>query len=156
MRIGSLFLTVIKFVLVVLLLGLGVHFGFFTPRGNFTPEYIGIFGNSYLNVVVATCLIYLFYRSFVLLYKIRALKQKISNENLSEKDQKKHDQQISEYVVREVFLFLFISIPIIVGIEWIKNPVDITSGDFHFWRNVFALTIILFVVMFYREKVNIS
>ena len=156
MKIGSLFLSVIKFVLVVLLLGLGVHFGFFTPRGSFTPEYIGIFGNSYLNVVVATSFIYLFYRAVVLLFKIRAIKRKISNENLSAKEMNTYEQQISESVAREAVLFIFISIPIIVGIEWIKNPVDTTSGDFHFWRIVFALIIILFVGMFYREKVEIS
>ena len=61
-KLGNTLRMIIKLVIIILLLGLGVNYGFLTPKGENGLGFSGIFGDSSGLIVVITLSLYVGHR----------------------------------------------------------------------------------------------
>jgi hypothetical protein len=143
---------IIKIVLMCLLLGLGVHFGFLTPRNYHGLNYAGIFGKSYLYVVAATLLILLFYRLALMFIRVRAFQIENVSEKLDEYvANQKPKKPITYYILHEAILLGLVMLPIVVGIGWTYKLIEISGLSLAIWRIITILSIVLSIGIIYAE-----
>ena len=153
-RIFSLTLKVIKFSLILLLLGLGVHFGLLAPRGDSSLDYAGNFGSSYRLVVVVTIVLYFLYRIMVALAKSRLGSQ----EGIMDQEVGKNPSQSFEmdaFGSDEIRLFILVVSPIVVGMALTQSTIDLANSTFfHVLRFIIIFVILGSVSKIYNEKVE--
>jgi len=149
LRFGRFMFGLVKFVLMLLLLGIGVHFGIITPRG-YSLNYAGIFEDSIQSVIFITLMTYLIYRWAVMLARVRAFA-----ENDNETTDKKSNKPTSLYK-REIILFAFVIFPILFGLGLTNKLIEVNELIFHILRNFVILITVVSVGYIYLENVEFS
>jgi hypothetical protein len=148
-RIDRFLFEIVRFVLALLLLGIGVHFGILAPRGNYSLAYAGIFENSVQYVIWITLITYSLYRLTVILARFRMFAEN-GNETLG----KKHARSTSFYVRFELMLLASVVFPIIFGLGMAYKMIEITGLLFQIVRHAAILIIAVSIAFIYVENLE--
>lgn len=150
-RIDRFLFEIVRFVLALLLLGIGVHFGILAPRGNYSLEYAGIFEDSVQYVIWITLITYSLYRLAVILAKFRMFVEN-GNETLNGKPA----ESKSFSVKSELIQLGFVVFPIIFGLGLAYKMIEITGLLFQIARDAFTVIIAVSIALIYRENLEFS
>ena len=151
----SFIFKVTKIAIIFLLGGLAVHFGMVAPRGDFSLDHSGIFGSFYLRVVELTLALYVLYRVSVGLAKTRFGKQEVTGKKISRQTNQYFEKD--DPFIKELTMFVFVVLPIVIGITLSRSSVDLPSALwFHVLRFVMFFVVLTSVWMIAQENVEFS
>jgi hypothetical protein len=119
----SLGIIVVKFILIIFIIGLGVHFGIFVPRGSYTSNFSGIFGAAYVDVVKITIFFFLIYRILQNARRIR-VRSDIKNAEMADQSTSPKYKELLGFVIRELILLVVVLVPICIGIILTITPMN--------------------------------
>lgn len=114
---------VIKFTLAFLLVGLGVHFGFIRPRGNYADS-VGIFGRFQFVMAGMTLGLFLLYRAGMWTRKTLAWK---SSTEIKPKNNKQKPLSWTRDILFEILLVILVALPIYSGIASVGGSFETYS-----------------------------
>lgn len=148
-NIGLMAHSAIKIILIALLIGLGVNYGFFTPRGHYSLDYTGILGASTSTVVKITLVLYVTYRVALNIVRWIGAEKVVSILN-----QEHTKFQLGRIVLLELILVFLIISSIMLGIYWSQTNFQLGDLPFHISRWYSSAGILTSCMIIYLEKID--
>jgi len=145
-KIGQALHSAAKVSLIALLLGLGVNYGFFVPKGKYNLDYAGILGSAADVFLKFTLIVYVIYR--LLLNFVKWIRTKRLS---SESRPKNMKLRIAQLFLLEVVLLILVISPIALGIYWSQVNFELTDLWFIVSRLFSASCIIATCTIIYSE-----
>jgi len=141
--------SAIKVILIALILGLGVNYGFFIPKGRYSLDYTGILGDSASIFLTITLVLHLGYRIILNMVKwVRVEKIALASNG-------KARFQLGRVILLEMLLLFLVVSPVVLGIYWSQTSFAITDLLFHASRFYSSVCIIGACGIIYSEKITL-
>ncbi len=156
LKVALLLLNLCKFALLFLLLVLGASFGILAPFPIHDSVTTGLFKASYKQVTIVTLSLYFLYRTLMLTMKFHFDKQYLVSGSKRKRQDNKKEYKNEPYY-RETIRLLLIVLPIAIGYELVKSPLDSTNNlALQVIRLVFSFVFLSSVYRIYSENVNFT